>query len=144
MPYANEMRILYRKGILNEADPASRRPDFLQIDIYIQEDIFWWDGNVPDIIYNGSDHALLALTTSQELNVDDDFLSQLKRAYSSCHYFSDENIDRRKRYLIEKSFDGLFRYHHRVMIPRPILALIKALLVEYHDIVRLVAPIIAD
>ena len=23
MPYANEMRILYRKGILNEADPVS-------------------------------------------------------------------------------------------------------------------------
>jgi len=35
--------------------------------------------------------------------------------------------------LIEKSFDGLFRYHHRVVIPRPTLALIKTLLVEYHD-----------
>jgi hypothetical protein len=32
MPYANFMRILYRKGILNEADPVSRRPDFHQID----------------------------------------------------------------------------------------------------------------
>jgi hypothetical protein len=31
--YANLMRILYRKGILNEADPVSRRPDFLSIDI---------------------------------------------------------------------------------------------------------------
>ena len=37
MPYANEMRILYRKGILNEADPVSRRPDFLQIDLYRPE-----------------------------------------------------------------------------------------------------------
>ena len=35
--------------------------------------------------------------------------------------------------MIEKSSDGLFRYHHRVVIPRPTLALIKALLVEYHD-----------
>jgi hypothetical protein len=33
---------------------------------------------VPGIIYNGSDPALLALTTFQELNVDDDSLSQLK------------------------------------------------------------------
>jgi hypothetical protein len=133
MPYANEMRILYRKGILSEADPVSRRPDFLQIDLYILEDSLWWDGNVPDIIYNGSEHALLALITFQELNVDDDFLSQSEGAYSSCNYFSDENIGRRKRQLIEKSSDGLFRYHHRVVIPRPTLALIKALLVEYHD-----------
>ena len=64
MPYANEMRILYMKGILNETDPVSRRPDFLQIDLYIPEDSLWWDGNVPNIIYNGSDPALLALTTS--------------------------------------------------------------------------------
>ena len=39
----------------------------------------------------------------------------------------------RKRQLIEKSSDGLFRYYNRVVIPRPTLALIKALLVEYHD-----------
>jgi hypothetical protein len=75
----------------------------------------------------------LALTTFQELNVDDDFMSQLKGAYSSCNYFFDENIGRRKRQLIEKSSDGLFRYHHRVLIPCPALALIKALLVKYHD-----------
>ncbi len=61
MPYAKEMRILSRKGILNEVDPVSRRPDFLQIDLYRPEDSLWWDGNVLDIIYNGSDPALLAL-----------------------------------------------------------------------------------
>ena len=38
-----------------------------------------------------------------------------------------------KRQLIEKSLDGLFRYNHRVAIPRPSLALIKALVVEYHN-----------
>jgi len=32
MPYANLMRILYRKGILNETDPESRRPDFHPVD----------------------------------------------------------------------------------------------------------------
>jgi hypothetical protein len=89
------MRILlYRKGILNEADPMSRRLDFLQIDLYKPEDSLWWDGNVPNIIYDGSDPALAPF---QELNVDDDFLSQLKGAYSSCNYFSDDNIGRRKR-----------------------------------------------
>ena len=92
MPYANAMRILYMQEILNEADPVSRRPEFLQIDLYILEDSLWWDGNVPNIIYNCSDLALLALTTFQSLNVDDDFMSQLKGAYSSCNYFLDENI----------------------------------------------------
>ena len=87
-----------------------------------------------DIIYNGNDPALLALSTFQSLNVDDDFPSQLKGTYSSCNFLSDENIGRRKRQLIEKSSDGLFhRYHHRVVIPRPTLALIKALRVEYLD-----------
>jgi hypothetical protein len=85
MPYANEMRILFRKKILNEADLMSRRPNFLQLDVYRPEDSLWWDGNVPDIIYNGSDPVLLALTPFQELNVDDDFMSQLKGAYSSCN-----------------------------------------------------------
>ncbi len=80
MPYANEMRILYKKEILNEADPVSRRPDFLQLYMYKPEDSLWWDGNVPNIINNGSDPAFLTLTTFQELNVDDDFLPQLKGA----------------------------------------------------------------
>jgi hypothetical protein len=55
------------------------------------------------IIYNGNDPTLSALTTFLSLNVDDDFLSQLKGAYSSCNYFSNENISWRKRHLIEKS-----------------------------------------
>jgi hypothetical protein len=89
----------------------------------------WWDGNAPVIIYNGNNLVLLALATFQSLNVEDDFLFWLKGAYSSCNYFSNENIGRRKRQLIEKSTDGLFRYHNRVVIPRLALALIKALLV---------------
>ena len=56
----------------------SRRPDVLQIDLQRPEDSLWRDGNVPDIICNGSDLALLALTTFQELDVDGDFLSQFK------------------------------------------------------------------
>ena len=79
-----------------------------------------------------NDHVLLALSTFELLNAGDDFLSQLKGANSLCKYFSDENIDKRKRQMIEKSSDGLFRYHNRVLIPGPSLALIKALLVQYH------------
>ncbi len=32
MPYVNLMRILYTKGILNEVDPVSRRPNFLPVE----------------------------------------------------------------------------------------------------------------
>ena len=38
MSYANLMRILCRKGIVNEADPVSRRPDFLSSDNLIRPD----------------------------------------------------------------------------------------------------------
>ncbi len=40
LPYAYFMRIIYKKGILNEADPVSRRPEFHTIDsLYILEEI---------------------------------------------------------------------------------------------------------
>ncbi len=61
---------------------------------------------MPDISNNGNDHALQAQSTLEKLNVDDDFLSQLKGAYSACNFFSNENIERRKRPLIEKSSIG--------------------------------------
>ena len=92
MPCANVMRVLYLKEIMSEADPVSRCPDLLQIDMYRPEFSLWWDGNVPAIIYNGNDPALITLTTFRSLNVDDDFLSQLKGAYYSPNYFSDEII----------------------------------------------------
>jgi hypothetical protein len=96
------MRIIYRKGILNEVDPLSRHPDFLSIDkMYMPDESLWWDGNVLGITYNGNDPALLDLSTLESLNIDNDYLSQFKGAYSSCNYFSNENIDRKKRYNIE-------------------------------------------
>ena len=69
----------------------------------------------------------------EALNVDDDYLSILKGAYSTCAYFSNDNNERRVKLEIEKSSDGLFRYHNRVVIPRLANALVKALLFEYHD-----------
>ena len=79
-----------------------------------------WDGNVHDIDTDGNDPALLALSTLEILNVNDDFfLSKLKGEFFSCNYFSNENIERRLRQKCEKSYEGLFGYHNRVVIPRP-------------------------
>ena len=88
---------------------------------------------MPDIDTNGNGPALLTLSTLEALNVDDDFMSNLKGAYSTCAYFSNDNNERRLRHTSEKSSDGLFRYHNRVVVPRPANAFIKALLFEYHD-----------
>ncbi len=83
----------------------SRRPDFYQINKLYRPNLnISWDGNVPSIIYNVNDLVLMALPSLESFNIDDDFLSQLKGAYSTCNFFSDENIERRKRHLIiEKS-----------------------------------------
>jgi len=134
MPYANLMRILCKKGILNEVDPVSRRPDFLPNDnLYMPDESLWWDGKVHAIDTSGNGPTLLALSALEALNVDDEFLSNLKGAYSTCACFSNDSNERRLMQKIEKLSDGLFRYHNRVVIPRPANALIKALLFEYHD-----------
>jgi hypothetical protein len=89
------------KGILNDIDPASRRPDFLPIDnLYMADESLWWDGKVSDMDTDGNGHALLALSTLKSLNVDDDFLSNLKGAYYTCAYFCNANNERRMRQKI--------------------------------------------
>ena len=42
-----------------------------------------WDGKVHDIDTNGNGPALLALSTLEALDVDDDLMSILKGAYST-------------------------------------------------------------
>ena len=87
-PFANLLRSLYVKRIFNEADSVSRRPDFLPIDNMCRlDESLWWDGKVPDIYFNGNDPALLTLSILEALNVDDNFLSNLKGAYSTCAYY---------------------------------------------------------
>jgi hypothetical protein len=88
---------------------------------------------VPDMHTNGNGRVLLALSILEALNVDNYFLPNFKGACSIYAYFSNENIERRLRQKFEKYFDGIFRYHDRVVISRPAKALIKALLIEYHD-----------
>ena len=78
--------------------------------------------------------TILALLSLEALNVDDNILYNLKGAFSTCAYFStNDNNDMRLRQKIEKSSDGLFKYHNRVVTPRPANVLIKALLIESHD-----------
>jgi hypothetical protein len=122
------------KGILNEAEPVYRRPHFLPIDdnkLYNTQESLWWNGKVLDVIHNGNEPALLALSI-EEFNVDVNFLTQLKEAYSLCSYFSEVNSLRSKSQKIVK-LDGLFSYRNRLAIPRPSHALKKLLLLEYHD-----------
>ena len=94
MLFAQSMSILYRKESLNEADLVSRRPIFsppYDVQLRRPAEMFalWWDGNVPDLCYQNNDIALLVLS-ADTVFVDNDFLTKLKSAYSSCSYFSDE------------------------------------------------------
>ena len=72
-----------------------------------------------NVICNGNELVLLAIPAEDVLNVDVDFLTQLKEVYSSCNYFSEENSPRWKSQKIVKSTDGLFRQHNHLVIPRP-------------------------
>jgi len=113
-------------GILNEASLLDRRPDFLPVDILRKSDeSLWWDENGLDINTNGNDPVIFELSKLEIINVDDDFMSKLEGAYSSCNYFSNEKIERRLRQKIEISHDGLFRYHNRLVILRPKSTLIE-------------------
>ena len=119
MPYAGYMKLLYRKGSTNEADPVSRRPDFYSI---------WWDGEVP----NEPEHAVeacLALT-AEEISVDEDFKDKLTAAYKVTKYF-DDNGPWKKDGLVR--FDDLYLYHDRVVIPRHAADLRDCLMYEMHD-----------
>ncbi len=64
IPYVNLMRIIYMKGVFNEAAPVSRRLNFLRIDdgkFYNTQDSLWWDKQLHDVSYNDSEPAILAL-----------------------------------------------------------------------------------
>jgi hypothetical protein len=93
-PFAQNMSILYRKGYVNEADPLSRRPDFFHPDdvqLRMPAEMFalWWDGHVLGLCFQNNDNVLLVLST-YTVFVDDDYLTKLKSAYSSCPYFSNK------------------------------------------------------
>ena len=89
------MSILYRKRYVNEADLASRCPDFsnpddVQLRSLAEMFALSWDGKVPDLCYQNNDTTLCVLS-ADIVYVDNDFLTKLKSAYSSCPCFYDEN-----------------------------------------------------
>ena len=55
---------IYMKGIVNDANPVSRRPNFLPVDnLRGSDESLWWDKNVHDIDTNGNNPSFLALST---------------------------------------------------------------------------------
>ena len=114
-----------------------RRPDFFHPDdvqLHKPSEVFalWWDGNVHDLCYQNNDSALLVLS-ADTFFVDDDFLTKLRSAYSSCPYFSDEIKARWKSHGLVNSSNGLYTYHDRLVIPCPAQDFRILLLIEYHD-----------
>ena len=121
MPYTGTMKIVYRKGTANEADPVSRRPDFYSI---------WWDGEVP-IDTTGDAAVDLLVLNAEDISVDEGFRLRLITAYKTMDYFgADGNWQKDK---LHKTADGLFLYHGRIVIPRPALELRVMLMSEMHD-----------
>jgi len=86
---------------------------------------------IPDLCDQSNDTALFVLSTDI-VSVDDNFLTKLKIAYSSCSYFSNEKT-RWKGHGPIKSSNGLYTYHDRLVMPRPTQDLCILLLTEYHD-----------
>jgi hypothetical protein len=93
--------------------------------------VLWWEYNVTNLCYKNNDIALLVLS-ADIVSVDDDFLTKLKLAYSSCPYFSDEIKARWKSCGLVKSSIALYTYD-RLVIPRPAQDLRILLHTEYHD-----------
>ena len=124
MPFAQNMSIFYKKESVNVPDPVSRRPAFFHPDdvqMHMPAEMFalWLNDEVPNMCYQNNDTTLLVLL-ADTISADDDFLSQLKSAYSSCPYFSDEIKARWKDHgLIIKSSDGLYTYHDFAFWHRP-------------------------
>ena len=93
MPFAPCTSILYRQGSVNEADVVPRCPDFFHPDDArlrrpVEMFLVWWEGKVPDPCYQSNDTVFVVLS-ADSVSVDDEFLTKLKTAYSSCSYFVD-------------------------------------------------------
>ena len=74
----------------------------------------------------------MLVLSADTVSGDDDFMTKLKKSYFSCSYFADEKT-RWKGHGLIKSFDGLYTYHNRLVIPRPAQDLRNLILIEYHD-----------
>jgi cytochrome c peroxidase len=86
------MTLAYRKGALNEADPLSRRPNFVR---HATIPLFW-DGEVPSdrelrrksqLLF---EDAQLNLLTVKALQLSHEFADLIREVYSQDSFYGDE------------------------------------------------------
>jgi hypothetical protein len=86
------MTLAYRKGAMNEADPLSRRPDFVP---HATVPLFW-DGEVPSdrelrrksqLLF---EDAQLNLMTVNVLHLSPEFADLIRKGYSQDSFYGDE------------------------------------------------------
>jgi hypothetical protein len=86
------MTLAYRKGALNEADPLSRRPNFVPPATYP----LFWGGEVPSnrelrrkskVLF---EDALLSLLTVNALQLIHEFADLIREGYSQDSFYGDE------------------------------------------------------
>jgi hypothetical protein len=91
-PFMGSMTLAYRKGAPNEADPLSRRPDFVpQATVPL-----FWDGEVPsDRELRRKSHVLLEdaqlnLLTVNALQLSPEFADLIREGYSQDSFYGDD------------------------------------------------------
>jgi hypothetical protein len=91
-PFAGSMTLAYRKGVVNEADPLSRRPDFVPHATVP----LCWDGEVPsnrELRRKSQpllEDAQLNLLTVNALQLSLEFADLIREGYSQDSFYGDE------------------------------------------------------
>jgi hypothetical protein len=117
-PFVGSMTPAYRKGALNEADPLSRRPNFVPQATFP----LFWDGEVPSyrelrrksqLLF---EDAQLNLLTVNALQLSPKFADLIREGYSQDSFYGDEG-EWTKDSRIEDG-DGYFWRLDRLCIPQ--------------------------
>jgi hypothetical protein len=112
------MRLAYRKGAMNEADPLSRRPDFVPRATVP----LFWDGEVPsDQELRRKSHQLFEdahfnLLTVNALQLSHEFGDLIREGYSQDSFHGDEG--EWTKYSRIEAIAGYFWRLDRLYIPR--------------------------
>jgi hypothetical protein len=91
-PFVGSMTLAYRKGALNEADPLSRRPDFVPHATFP----LFWDGEVPpdrELRRKSQlliEDAKINLMTVHALQLSREFDDLIREGYSQDSFYENE------------------------------------------------------
>jgi hypothetical protein len=116
--FVGSMSLAYRKRALNEADPLSRRPDFVP---HAKPPLFW-DGVVPSdrelrrksqLFF---EDAQLNLLHVNALQLSHEFVDLIREGYSQDSFYGDEGESTKDSRV--ESTDGYFWRLDRLCIPR--------------------------